>query len=537
LKKRMGVRTDSLKGLLQSTGGKIVGGVSKVTLSAALVTALSACAVGPDFKIPDAPGKAAGYSYLPATSAGVTIAAQTQADGMKKTAAAVGVAQTLVSGQDIPAQWWLVFQSEQLDQLIRSALAQSPSLASAQAALLQAQENYNAQAGTSLYPTVTGNLGAGRERASAVSTGIPGGSTFNLYNASVNVSYTLDVFGANQRGLEALRASVDYQRFQVEATYLSLTANLVTTAIKQASLRAQLQATEAILQALTTQMDVIERQFAVGAIPKSSVLSQRTLVAQTRASLPGLRKAVELNRHQLAVYAGQLPSDAELPEFTLDSLKIPTELPVSIPSALVRQRPDIRANEALLHAASASVGVAVANQYPQFSLTGSYGSASTQANQLGASAMGLWSLAAGVTQPIFNAGALSAKKRAAVAAYDQVAAQYQATVLTAFQNVADSLRALEFDATTLKQQVEVEAVARESLELTEHQFAIGAVSSLALLDAKRVYQTARISLIVAQEARYADTAALFQAMGGGWWNRPALSDISTKYGAAIDAKK
>jgi len=311
----------------------------------------------------------------------------------------------------------------------------------------------------------------------------------------------------------------------------------VTTAIKQASLRAQLQATEAILQALTTQMDVIERQFAVGAIPKSSVLSQRTLVAQTRASLPGLRKAVELNRHQLAVYAGQLPSDAELPEFTLDSLKIPTELPVSIPSALVRQRPDIRANEALLHAASASVGVAVANQYPQFSLTGSYGSASTQANQLGASAMGLWSLAAGVTQPIFNAGALSAKKRAAVAAYDQVAAQYQATVLTAFQNVADSLRALEFDATTLKQQVEVEAVARESLELTEHQFAIGAVSSLALLDAKRVYQTARISLIVAQEARYADTAALFQAMGGGWWNRPALSDISTKYGAAIDAKK
>ena len=545
MKKVMGLRLNSF-GVVCSSSGKDsafgVAKVAKVIVAGTLASVLSACAVGPDFVVPETPGVSAksdkpdSYSYVPKAAVSSASSAGTEAAVMKKTAAAASVAQTLVQGQDIPAQWWQVFHSDALDQLIRSALAQSPTLASAQAALLQAQENYNAQAGTSLYPTVTANLGATRERASAVSSGIPGGSTFNLYNASVNVSYTLDVFGASQRGLEGMRAAVDYQHFQVEAAYLSLTANLVTTAIKQASLRAQLQASENILQAQITQMSMIDRQFAVGAIPKASVLAQRNLVAQTRAGLPPLKKAIELNRHQLAVYAGRLPSDAGLPEFTLESLQIPADLPLSVPSALVRQRPDVRAGEALLHEASAAIGVATANQYPQFSLTGSYGSASTATNQLGGGAAGFWSLAAGITQPIFNAGALSAKKRAAVAAYDQVASQYHATVLSAFQNVADSLRALEFDAATLKQQTELEAVARETLELTTRQFEIGSVSSLALLDAKRSYQTARISLIVAQEARYADTAALFQALGGGWWNRPELIDISKKYSVVSEAK-
>ena len=209
-------------------------------------------------------------------------------------------------------------------------------------------------------------------------------------------------------------------------------------------------------------------------------------------------------------------------------MQLPTELPVSVPAALVRQRPDIRAHEALLHQASAQVGVATANQLPKLSLTASYGATSPKASGLSNKEWSFWNLGAGVVQPLFDAGALSAQKRAAVAAYDQADAQYRSAVLSAFQNVADSLQALDQDAKTLKQQVEVEEVAKQTLDMTTQQFQLGAVNSLALLDAKRSYQSARIALVQAQAARYADTAALFLALGGGWWNRPELKDISVK---------
>ncbi|WP_112886624.1 efflux transporter outer membrane subunit [Solimicrobium silvestre] len=505
-----------LKTLALSTSGRAVLGLS-------LGLALSGCAVGPDFKAPEAPAQTVSSSSDAYSYTSTPVATQTEASEGKS-----GISQKLVVAQDIPAQWWEVFHSEELDTLIRQALTQSPDLASAQAALRQAKENYNAQSGNTLYPNVSANLGAGRDLASAVSTNVPGGELYNLYNASVNVSYTLDIFGANKRELESMQAAVDYQRFQVEAAYLSLTANLVTTAIKEASLRAQIQATEEILQFQAKQLEVMERQLTLGGIPKVSVLEQRNLLAQTRASLPGLEKSLQQTRNQLAVYAGRLPSDTGLPEFHLDSLQLPQELPVSIPSALVRQRPDIRANEALLHQASAQVGVATANQYPQFTLSASYGSAALTPGNLFKKEWSLWSLGAGITQPIFNGGALSAKRRAALAAYDQIDAQYRSNVLSAFQSVADSLQALDFDAKTLKQQVEVEAIAKQTLDLTTQQFNLGAVNSLALLDAKRTYQTARIGLVQAQAARYADTAALFQSLGGGWWNRPDLKDISVK---------
>ena len=485
-------------------------------LSVAISLVLSGCAVGPDFKSPDAPSAASDDSYTPTALPEQTAAA----DG------AAGVAQRFAFGQDIPAQWWTLFHSEALDQMIRSALQQSPNMAAAQAALRQAQENLNAESGNLLYPNVSGQLSAERQRASAVSTGIPGGSVFNLFNASVNVSYTLDVFGASRRTLEGLQAVVDYQRFQVEATYLALTANLVTTAIKEASLRAQLLATQQVLAAQQQQLAVIEKQFALGAIPRFTLLTQRTQVAQTLASLPALEKSLAQTRHQLSVYAGKLPSESGMPEFQLDSLQLPQDLPVTLPSALVRQRPDIRANEELLHQASAQIGVATANQYPQITLSGAYGSAALRMGDLFTHAAGFWSIAAALAQPIFNGGALSAKRRAAVAAYDQAEAQYRATVLTAFQNVADSLRALDSDASTLKAQVEVEAVAQEALTLITRQYALGAVSYLALLDAERSYQQSRIGLVQAQAARYADTAALFQALGGGWWNRQSPTDAA-----------
>lgn len=497
-------------------------GARAAGMSVAIGLALAGCAVGPDFQPPPAPSAASGNAYTPVPMPAQTVAAE----GATAAAGGPGMAQRFALAQDIPAQWWTVFHSEALDRLIRSALAHSPSLAAAQAALRQAQENFNAEAGSLQYPSVTGQAGVARQRASQAALGIPGSGVFNLYNASVDVSYTLDLFGASRRTLEGLQATIDYQHFQVEAAYLVLTANLVTTAIKEASLRAQLQATHEVLDAQQKQLLVIEKQFTLGAIPRATVLTQRNQAAQTIASLPALEKSLAQTRHQLSALTGRLPSEAGLPEFELATLSLPQELPVSLPSALVRQRPDIRANEALLHAASAQIGVATANQYPQITLSGSYGSASTVARNLFSSGTGLWSLGASLLQPIFNAGALSAKRRAAVAAYQQAQAQYRSTVLGAFQNVADSLRALDSDAATLKAQAEVESLARESLDLSTRQYQLGGVSYLVLLDAQRTYQQARIALVQAQAARYADTAALFQALGGGWWNRQALAAVS-----------
>ncbi|MBV8247788.1 MAG: efflux transporter outer membrane subunit [Comamonas sp.] len=491
----------------------------RLGLAAALL--LGGCAVGPDFTSPELPAAATGNAYTPTPVVQETVSAP----GIG------GAAQRLLTGQDIPAQWWSLFHSDALDQLIRAALAQSPNLTAARAALRQAQETLNAQTGALKYPNVGLQLGAQRERANTYTSA--GVADFNLYNASVNVSYTLDLFGGNRRALEGLAAAVDYQRFQVEASYLALTSNLVTTAIREASLRAQLQATREVLALQEKQLSVVNVQFNAGAVARSAVLTQRTQVTQTRATVPPLEKALAQTRHQLSVYAGKPPSELGLPEFELDSLQLPQELPLSLPSSLVRQRPDIRASEALLHEASAQIGVATAAQYPQLNLSASYGTGAFKTSQLFTAASTLWSLAAGLTQPIFNGGALSAKKRAAVAAYDQAQAQYQATVLGAFQNVADALRAIESDAQALSTQAQAEALAREALALTNEQYKLGAVSYLQLLDAQRTYQQTRIGLVQAQAARYADTAALFQALGGGWWNAPALADTSQPGTAAV----
>lgn len=494
----------------------------RTMLSTSVALILGGCAVGPDFKTP---GSLASdfYSYSE-----VPVEEKTQRSEGKtqRSEGKTGASQKLVLAQDIPAQWWEIFHSKELDELIRSALANSPNLASAQAALRQAQENYNALSGGTLYPNVSASFVPERDKISAASTQGSAGTLFNLYNASVSVSYTIDAFGGNRRAVEDLGAEVEYQRFQVEAAYLTLISNLVTTAIKEASLRAQIEAQNEILRAQVKQLEVIESRFISGAISKVDVLNQRSFVAQTRATIPSLEKTLQQTRHQLAVYAGRLPGDINLPTFELDSLDLPKELPVSIPSALVRQRPDIRASEALLHRASAQLGVATANQYPKITLTGTYGSTASTMGTLFSGPAEMWRLAGGITQPIFNGGELSAKRRAAVAYYDQQDAKYRSTVLGAFQNVADTLQALEFDARTLKEQVEAAKVAKQTLDLANLQFGFGAINSLTLLDVKRTYQKARIDLVIARATRYADTAALFQSLGGGWWNRSELKDIS-----------
>ena len=486
----------------------------RAALAGAIALALAGCAVGPDFRPPAAPAVA--DTTQPYTAA--ALPAQT-ASGP----GAGGTAQQFVLGQDVPALWWQMFQSPALDALIRSALAHSPTLASAQAALRQAQALYEADAGAKQLPAVNGQAGATRERSSEAATGVPGGRVFSLYNASVNVSYTIDAFGATRRELEGLQASVDLQRYQVEAAYLSLTANLVTSAIQEASLRAQLQATHEVLAAQAQAVAVVEKQAALGAVARQAVLAQQTQLAQTRAGVPALEKALAQTLQQLAVYAGRLPGDDGLPEFDLDSLELPQALPVSLPSALVRQRPDIQASEALLHAASAQVGVATANLYPQLTLSGSVGAQSLQLDRLFSAGSAAWSVGAGVLAPIFNGGALQARRRAAEAAYDQSLAQYQQTVLNAFLNVANTLRALDSDAQALQAQADAQALAQQSFDLVNRQYAAGAVGVLSLLDAQRSLQQTRIARVQAQAARYADTVALFQALGGGWWQRGELA--------------
>jgi NodT family efflux transporter outer membrane factor (OMF) lipoprotein len=470
------------------------------------------CAVGPDFHEPAAPAADA-YTEKPLPPATVAVPGTVG-----------GSAQRFDAGRDIPAEWWALFKSDPLDRLIRAAIADSPNLAAAEATLRQAREEFAAGQGNLLFPAVDANVSATREKITGAVLGQPnlGSSIFNLYNASVNVSYTLDVFGRNRRELEGLQSQVDYQGYQLEGAYLSLTSNIVTAAVREASLRAQIRATQDIIASEEKVLELTRRQQQLGAVSGLAVLAESTQVAQFRATLPPLERELARARHQLAVLAGRFPSDAALPEFELDALTLPQDVPVSLPSSLVRQRPDIRAAEALWHRASAQVGVATANLYPQITLSGAFGSQTTQfSNLLGGPSV--WSIGAALLQPLFHGGALTAQRRAAIAAYDQAGAQYRETVLTAFQEVADTLRALETDARTLQAQAEAERLASATLDLTRRQRELGAVNYLALLVAQRQYEFARIALVQAQATRYADTAALFQALGGGWWNRPSAA--------------
>jgi len=368
------------------------------------------------------------------------------------------------------------------------------------------------------------NAGASvtRQKISGAAFGQPDArfDPFTLYNVSVGITYALDVSGGARRELESLRSQVDYERFLVEGAYLTIAANIVTTAMNEAALRAEISATKEIIQAQEKQLEVVERQFQLGAVAKTDVLAQRSQLAQTRATLPPLEKALSQTRHLLAVLAGKLPSEAAtLPEFSIAGFELPQEVPVSLPSSLVRQRPDIRAAESLMHAASAQIGVATAALLPQINLTGSFGSEASTSKALFRSSAGVWSLGAGLVQPLFHGGELTARRRAAIAAYDSAAAQYRTTVLQAFQNVADVLRALEADAQALKARAEAEAAASELFDMAQKQFQLGAVNYLSLLNAQREEQVARLGLIQAQTLRFTDTAALFQALGGGWWNR------------------
>ncbi|MDA8099608.1 MAG: efflux transporter outer membrane subunit [Nitrospiraceae bacterium] len=479
---------------------------------------LSACAVGTDYHPPEAP---ATDRYISRPLSEPTASAPVPG----------GAAQSFAVDGNVPAAWWTLFHSPDLDELIRQALAASPTLAAAQATLVVAQENVNALVGSALYPAVDAGLSANRRKVSGASFGQPNShfNPFTLYNASVSVTYGLDLFGGARRELEALRSQVDVQRYQLEGAYLSLTTNMTAAAVREAMLRELISTTGEILALQEKQLEVMERQLTLGAIALPDVLAQRAQVSQTRAILPSYERDLAQVRHLIAVLAGRFPAEADaLPHVALANLELPRELPVSLPSSLVRQRPDIRAAESLLHAANAQVGVATANLYPQIRLTASFGSEAVNAADLFAAGTGVWSAGAGLVQPIFRGGELRAKKRAAAAALDQARALYRQTVLQAFQNVADVLQALESDARTLAAQAEAASAARQAYEVTDRQFKLGGVSYLALLNAMRQDQQARIGLVQAQAARFVDTAALFQAVGGGWWSRDDGRETGSK---------
>jgi NodT family efflux transporter outer membrane factor (OMF) lipoprotein len=413
-----------------------------------------------------------------------------------------------------------LFQSGPLDELVRAALRDSPTVEAARATLRSAQENYLAQRGSLLFPAADGGLNATRQKTPGAAFGAPqfGSSEYTLITAAVNVSYRLDLFGSSRRQLEALRARTDYQRWELEAANLSLAGNVVTTAIDIASLRAQMATANEIIASQQEQLEVVQRQYAAGGVAHSDVLTQSTQLAQTQATLPALEKALSQAQHRLAVLAGRTP-DADVPVFELQQLQLPTDLPVSVPAKLIRQRPDVQAAEATLHQATAQVGVATADLFPQINLSGSIGSDAFRASQLFTGGTGAWSIGAALTQPIFHGGELVHKRRAALADLDSAAAQYRQTVLAAMQDVADTLRALEADARNLRAESAAADAASKSLEITQKQYAAGGVSHVQLLIAERAYSEARQNLVLAQAARFADSAALYQALGGGWWNR------------------
>jgi NodT family efflux transporter outer membrane factor (OMF) lipoprotein len=478
--------------------------------------ALCACAVGPDFKPPAPP---AGPGFVPADLK-VPATAASPLPG--------GEAQRFVDGLDIPGQWWTLFQSPELNALIERALKHSPTLEAAQAALRQANENVAAQRGA-LYPSASATYEAQRNKSTLAAFGLPGGGEYlyTLNSATVNVSYTLDAFGGVRRQIEALQAQADHQQFALEGSYLTLTANVVTTAIAEASLRAQIAATDDIVRSQRQQLDITQRRVTAGGASRSDVLQQTATLQSTLANLPPLRSQLAQQRDLLATYVGSLPADYTGAEFHLDALRLPTDLPVSVPSKFVEQRPDVRQYSALLHAATAQVGVATANMLPQLTLTGSYGGDAARFADMFSPASIVWGIAGSVTQPLFKGGQLVHQRRAAVAAAQEAAANYQATVLTAFQNVADTLYALEGDADALAAEMAAEQAAAGSLELIQAQYKAGGANYLQVLTAEQTYQTAAVALVKARAQRFSDTAALFQALGGGWWNRTDVAANST----------
>ena len=502
------------------------------TVALACAVWLGGCAVGPDYARP-ALAASSGFSPrpLPDTTASAAVPA--------------GEAQRFVAAQAIRADWWKLFESKPLDAVIDKAFAANPTVESAQAALRIAQENVAAQQGF-FFPSVqasyvpartkiAGNLGGNspgvQGNGSVISTtsntpAKDGGTApfnapaiYDFHTAQLTVGYTPDVFGGNRRQVEALQAQATSQQLQLEATYLTLAANVAAAAIQEALLREQIATTREIVDVNTQSVALLNRQLKAGYASRLDLALQESALAQANQLLPPLEKQFEQTRNLLRALTGGV-QDVEVPQtFALASLTLPRELPLSLPSQIVAQRPDVRAAEEQLHAASAQVGVAIANRLPQFSIDATWGGAASRFDQMFLASGRFFNLAGNITQPLFDGGTLRHRQRAAEEALRQADAQYRATVITAFQNVADTLQAIHADARALGAAVELERTTKVSLELVRRQLGRGYVDRLALLTAQQAHEQALLAVVQAQATRLGDTAALFQALGGGWWSR------------------
>lgn len=465
-----------------------------------IVIGLAGCTVGPDFRSP-APPDVTHYTVTPVAK--LTPSAHSQ----------LGESQRLVEGLPIEAQWWRNFGSPALDKLIDEAFQANPTLAAARATLHQSQELYVAGAGSTQYPHVDAGLGAQRQRFNPGTLGQSGDAReFNLYNTSVGVRYSFDFAGGNRRALEALAARVDYRRYELKATMQTLAGNIIASAITRARIAAQMEVTSNVLRVQAEQIHLTYERVRIGQASPDEVLSLQAQMEQTRAELTAQGKQLQQTDHLLAVLTGHAPGDAHTPAFKLTDFTLPAQLPLIVPSELVRRRPDIQAAEALLHEANANYGVAVAKLYPQLNLSASLGSQALTTDALFGGGSVVWNLVGQLTQPLFNP-ALPAEKRASLAAFDAAAANYRSVVLESLRTVADSLSSVEKDAQTLSALAAGDAATRSSLKSVERQYQLGSTSYVQLLIAQQQTLRTNTGLIAAQAQRLLDSVVLYQAMG------------------------
>jgi NodT family efflux transporter outer membrane factor (OMF) lipoprotein len=468
-----------------------------------MLAVMSGCAVGPNFKRPEPP---AVESYITGSMPAATLASD-------------GTAQRFDKNREIPVDWWRLFNSPGVDQAVNEALERNQSLQAAQASLRQAQNILRAGYGV-FYPQLNAGLNASREKTSpAITGGTAPSRIFNLFTLSASVSYVLDVFGGERRFVESLGAQVDYQHAQLTAAYITLSGNVVNTMIARAGYHDQIKATEQIIDLERDQLKLTEAQAQAGLIPYANLLSLESQLAAVEATLPPLRQRLNQADHLLAVLTGRTPVEWSPREVELADLALPGDLPLTLPSELVRRRPDILAAEAQLHSASAEIGVATAAMFPSFSLNGSYGVGSNTPGNLFRSSNGFWNLGANVTAPLFRGGSLWYGRQAAMDAYQASAANYRQTVLVAFAQVADTLRAIEHDAELVQAESHALAASEEARRLIQANYEAGTANYVQVLIANSQYQQAKINYIQAEAQRFQDSVALFVALGGGWWSR------------------
>ncbi|GLR83672.1 efflux transporter outer membrane subunit [Bradyrhizobium iriomotense] len=507
--------------------------IRKALHAGAASLSLAGCAVGPNFEPPPAPGVSR-YTPEPLASP------HADADGPRVPR------QQFVDGADIPKRWWAAFRSKPLNELIRLSVEHNPSLQSAEAAIRVANFNALAQRGL-FFPQVGVNYTPSDQQFSNATQSSPldaPQSRYTLHTVQLNISFVPDIWGQNVRAVESLDAQTEQAQFQLEAAYLALTANVVTAAVQEASLRGQIAATERIVKIERDILGILKTQFEAGQAAQVDVLTQETALAQAEQTLPPLQKQLAVQRDLLTALAGQFSADEVLQKFDLQHLALPANLPVSLPSTLVAQRPDVRAAEANMHSASAQVGVAIAARLPNLTLTGNPGTSAFKPAELFTQGTLFYTVAASATQPLFDGLTLYHKQKAAEASLDQAEALYRQAVITAMQNVADALRSLQADARAVQAAIKAETAAKASLDIVQKQLVLGQITQVTVLNAQQAYFNAAITRVQAEATRLSDTAALFMALGGGWpaqcatpvWRECVFADGPARPMKVVEAK-